>query len=160
MAKVKKTALGGMGGAGPSAPPQTQLAAMNNMLKGKGAMPPQVKPGMTGLGATMGGMPPPPAGPVKMQGLGQAMGGNPQMAQNLGKLAGATMGGMPPPPRPNMTGLGAAMGGAGGAPGKMGSLRDALGKAGVAARPFKKGGSASSRADGCAQRGKTKGRMI
>ena len=26
--------------------------------------------------------------------------------------------------------------------------------------PFKKGGSASSRADGCAQRGKTKGRMV
>ena len=26
--------------------------------------------------------------------------------------------------------------------------------------PFKKGGSASSRADGCAQRGKTKGKMV
>lgn len=26
--------------------------------------------------------------------------------------------------------------------------------------PFKKGGSASSRADGCAQRGKTKGNMV
>ena len=27
-------------------------------------------------------------------------------------------------------------------------------------KPFAKGGSASARADGCAQRGKTKGRMI
>jgi hypothetical protein len=27
-------------------------------------------------------------------------------------------------------------------------------------RPFKKGGSASSRADGCAQRGKTRGKMM
>jgi hypothetical protein len=27
-------------------------------------------------------------------------------------------------------------------------------------RPYKKGGSVSSRADGCAQRGKTRGRMI
>lgn len=27
-------------------------------------------------------------------------------------------------------------------------------------RPYKKGGSVSSRADGCAQRGKTKGRMV
>ena len=27
-------------------------------------------------------------------------------------------------------------------------------------RPFKKGGSVASRADGCAQRGKTRGRMI
>ena len=27
-------------------------------------------------------------------------------------------------------------------------------------RPFKKGGSASSRADGCAVRGKTKGRIV
>jgi hypothetical protein len=27
-------------------------------------------------------------------------------------------------------------------------------------RPFKKGGTASSRADGCAQRGKTRGKMM
>lgn len=27
-------------------------------------------------------------------------------------------------------------------------------------RPYAKGGSASSRADGCAQRGKTKGKMV
>ncbi len=27
-------------------------------------------------------------------------------------------------------------------------------------RPYKKGGSVSARADGCAQRGKTKGRMV
>lgn len=34
-----------------------------------------------------------------------------------------------------------------------------VGNVGAVAKPMKKGGSASSRADGCAQRGKTRGKM-
>jgi len=50
---------------------------------------------------------------------------------------------------PRVGAIGAQLGAAGGAPAMAGP-----------AAGMKKGGSASSRADGCAQRGKTKGRII
>jgi hypothetical protein len=42
--------------------------------------------------------------------------------------------------------------------GNVGSV-GSVGATGAVAKPMKKGGSASSRADGCAVRGKTKGKM-
>jgi len=92
----------------------------------------------------------PKAGPAGMQGLGQAMRSNPQMAQNLGKAAA-------------MQGLGQAMGSMPqGSPAQLGQLGAAMGKT-MGGMGMKSGGkvsSASSRADGCATKGKTKGRFV
>ena len=154
MAKVKKMAFGGMG----SRPPM-------------GGMRPGMRPPMVGLG---GNQPPaganltqkyngPPSASSMQSQLQQAQ----QMAQSRGALGGnqapANMGaGVPdyaksymaqagqsaaPPAFKSLAGMGAFM--------KKGGK--------VKAKAYAKGGtvsSASKRADGCAQRGKTKGRMV
>ena len=120
----------------------------------------------------------PKAGPAGMQRLGQAMRGNPRMAPR----DGAPTMGAPPPPKlqfmsdklrggaagaptmgAGMQGLGQAMGSMPqGSPAKLGQLGAAMGKT-MGGMGMKKGGkvsSASSRADGCAVKGKTKGRMV
>ena len=107
----------------------------------------------------------PKTGPAGMQGLGQAMSGKPGMPPPAGpgqmqfmsdKLRGAAAG-MPPPAGPvKMQGLGQAMGG-------NPQMAQNLGKVAGAAMGgmgMKNGGTASSRADGCAIKGKTKGRFV
>lgn len=138
MAKVKKMALGGMGSAIKS--------AANSVRNAAAAMPPQAKPGTSGpMGSTIANA------PLQARPMGDQM-----------KLAQAAAS-MPPPPamgsKPGAAGLGAVMRGAS-APSQLGSLRDALGKAGAVARPFKEGGTASSRADGIASKGKTRGKFL
>ena len=161
-------------GPGPKGAPPPQLQFMADKLRGNPGMPPPVGPSQMQFMADKlrgnPGMPPTVSGAqAKGMGLGQAMGGNPQMAQNLGKVAGATttstrsrtMGGMPPPPPAGpvkMQGLGQAMGG-------NPQMAQNLGKVAGAAMGgmgMKSGGtvSASKRADGCAVKGKTKGRMV
>jgi len=119
-----------------------------------------------------------------MQGLGQAMRSNPQMAQNLGKAAAMQGLGqaMNPPPkgeaalqfmsdrlRGGAAGaptIGAGMQGLGQAMRGNPQMAQNLGKVAGAAMGgmgMKSGGkvsSASSRADGCATKGKTKGRFV
>jgi len=139
--------------------------------------------GMQGLGQAMRGNPQMAlrGSTAGMQGLGQAMRSNPQMAQNLGKAAamqglGQAMGPGPqggPPPQSKFMAL---RDGAAGAP-TMGAGMQGLGQAmrgnpqmaqnvGKAAGTamggmgMKSGGSASSRADGIATKGKTKGRFV
>ena len=127
-----------------------------------GAKLQQDRQGMGGMGA-----PPPSAGQV---GIGQVGGMGPQIANKIGSgimggMGGATapMGGMGAPQMPPGGGLGVA-GGMGGAPAPMVMKKGGA----VKAKAYAKGGtvsskpkasSASSRGDGIAQRGKTKGRM-
>ena len=94
------------------------------------------------LGPAKPGMPP-PAGPGQMQFMSD-------------KLRGAAAGMPPPPAGPvKMQGLGQAMGG-------NPQMAQNLGKVAGAAMGgmgMKKGGTVSSRADGIAQRGKTRGKI-
>jgi hypothetical protein len=132
MKKVKKMAMGGMGDMGAAA---AAARSKPGMLPPRGmpAMPPRDMP--------------PPQGMAGMQGLGQAMGSMPPR-------------GMPPPAGPaQMQGLGQAMIGNP----QMAQNLGKVGSATMGGMGMKKGGkvsSASSRADGCATKGKTKGRFV
>jgi len=142
--------------------------------------------GMQGLGQAMRSNPQMAQNLGKaaaMQGLGQAMGpglqGGPPpqskfMALRDGAAGAPTMGAgmqglgqaMTPPPKAGpagMQGLGQAMGSMPqGSPAQLGQLGAAMGKT-MGGMGMKSGGkvsSASSRADGCATKGKTKGRFV
>ena len=100
--------------------------------------------GTQGLGQAMSGKPgmPPPAGSGQMQFMSDRLRGNP---------------GMPPPAGPvKMQGLGQAMGGN---PQMAQNLGRVAGAA-MGGMGMKNGGTASSRADGCATKGKTKGKFV
>ena len=137
-------------GPAPQIPPRGQQA---NMPPPRGmppqsmpprGMPPALAPNPGRPGSVNPGMPP-PAGPGQMQ-----------LQFMSDKLRGAAAG-MPPPAGPvKMQGLGQAMGG-------NPQMAQNLGKVAGAAMGgmgMKSGGTASSRADGCATKGKTKGRFV
>ena len=146
MVKTKKMAMGGMGGA---------AKAVSQAVKA--APKPGPAPQMPPRGMPPRGMPPRgdtgtnvqkidyaaqnAAGPGQMQFMSDKLRGNP---------------GMPPPAGPvKMQGLGQAMGG-------NPQMAQNLGKVAGAAMGgmgMKKGGTVSSRADGIAQRGKTRGKI-
>jgi hypothetical protein len=157
MKKVKRMMFGGIskavGNAARNAaakapvPPADVQKMMANLPRRSTVAAPS-KPGMTGLGA--------------------AMGSNPAMAANVGNMLGGTRspgaGGMTAGPKPGMTGLGAAQAN----PKMMSGLSGMMAGPGKGLAPsmgagMKKGGSvspASKRADGCAIKGKTKGKMV
>lgn len=142
----RPTFAGGEIGPPPAPPNQDRLQALQGMLKGlpQGQTPPPPRMPMGGMGPPsrmpMGGMSPRPTmgGRLGAAGGAPAMGGmgpRPPMGMRQGQLAAAV-------PQ-MMRGMGMKKGGA--------------------VKAFAKGGkvsSASSRGDGIAQRGKTKGKLV
>jgi len=125
--------------------------------------------GMQGLGRAMT---PPPKGEAALQFMSDKLRGGagpqspaaPQM-QGIGQAMRGQQANMPPPQggmggMAGMQGLGQAMGSMPqGSPAKLGQLGAAMGKT-MGGMGMKSGGTASSRADGCATKGKTKGRFV
>ena len=104
----------------------------------------------------------PKAGPAGTQGLGRAMTPPPKGGAALQFMSDKLRGGAAGAPTmgAGMQGLGQAMGSMPqGSPPKLGQLGAAMGKT-MGGMGMKSGGTASSRADGCATKGKTKGRFV
>jgi len=173
MAKTKRMFMGGAAKAVSQAamtPPPKGGAALQSMSnRPRGGAAPQFmsdRPRGGAAGAsTMG---------VGTQGLGQAMTPPPQLQFMSDKLRGGAAGA--PTMGAGMQGLGQAMGSMPqGSPAKLGQLGAAMGGMQAKFGPpsiapgaprtmggmgMKSGGTASSRADGCATKGKTKGRFV
>jgi hypothetical protein len=142
MAKTKRMFMGG---------------AANAAMQSVKSAPKFNAPPGTPKGTVSAGAPPPP----QLQFMSDKLRGAPPPPQ-LQFMSDKLRGGAGPqgPAVPQMQGLGQAMGSMPqGSPAKLGQLGAAMGKT-MGGMGMKSGGTASSRADGCAVKGKTKGRFV
>jgi len=158
MAKTKRMFMGGAAKAVSQAAKVAPKAGPAGMQRLGQAMTPPPKGG-----AALQSMSDRPRGGAAPQFMSDRLRGGAAGAPTLGAGMQGLGQAMTPPPKAGpagMQGLGQAMGSMPqGSPAKLGQLGAAMGKT-MGGMGMKSGGSASSRADGCAVKGKTKGRFV